>query len=95
MRSIFNGEGYYLNDDRASGGKRVEGAVLGCGHHNGSMAKEDWQRNGGMCFVCGKPICAPCMERTRTFGCEVFEKKLDSALSDLHRREQNAKILGV
>ncbi len=95
MKSIFDGTGYFRNDDRPSGGKLSEGDVLGCSHCQQAMPKAEWKLNGGICFICAKPLCLICYERTRTFGCEVFEKNIEHAVADLYRRQQNAKILGI
>jgi hypothetical protein len=60
------------------------------------LKKAMWKLKGGFCTVCDKPLCARCVERTYKFGCEGPEtKKLERALTELHRREQNAKLLGI
>lgn len=96
MKSIFNGSGYFLNDDRASGGKLAEDDIIACAHTNVAMKKSEWKIHGGMCMVCGKPISAAAVARAQKFGCEGPETmRLERALSELHRREQNAKVLGI
>jgi hypothetical protein len=96
MRSIFDGAGYFFNDDRASGGKFVEDDLVGCAHCPKPTKKAQWKLQGGMCFVCSKPMCAECTARALKFGCEgPEEKRIERAVNDLHRREQNAKVLGI
>jgi len=95
-KSIFNGSGYFMNDDRASGGKLAEDDILACAHHGGAMKRSDWKLRGGMCMACAKPICAHCYDRTAKFGCEgPEEKRIAAAVNDLYRRSQNSKVLGI
>lgn len=95
MRSIFNGEGYLLADDRASGGQRVEASMLGCSHCQKLMRKTDWKADGAFCHCCDKPICGPCSDRMLTRGCENFMRQLEQAVDDSYRQEQNAKVMGL
>jgi len=100
-KSIFNGAGYFMNDDRASGGKLAEDDVIACAHVAApgctpAMKKSDWKKHGGMCVPCGKPLCPACTKRTMQFGCEGPEpKRIEQAINDRHRQEQNAKLLGI
>lgn len=96
MRSIFDGHGYFRNDDRASGGKLAEDDVLACAHHGGVLKKSQWRLKGGMCMVCSKPVCFRCYDRAKKLGCEGPEvKRLEAAVNAAYRREQNAKVLGI
>lgn len=96
MKSIFHGAGYTFNDDRASGGKLVEDDIIACAHHGGAMKKSAWRMHGGLCTVCDAPLCVRCVGIANRFGCQGPETlRLERALSDLHRREQNAKVLGI
>jgi hypothetical protein len=96
MKSIFNGAGHFFNDDTASGGKFDEDDTLACGHCDRGLLKSKWKESGGMCFVCSKPLCRGCVDRTRQHGCEgPATKRLEAAVNDQYRREQNAKILGI
>jgi hypothetical protein len=96
MKSIFTGHGYFMNDDRASGGKLAEDDIIACGHSGVAMKKSDWKMHGGLCMVCDKPLSAAAVKRAQTFGCEGPEQlKIERALTELHRREQNAKVLGI
>jgi hypothetical protein len=95
-QSIFDQAGYFMNDDRASGGALQEDDLLGCAHCPRPVKKAKWKNAGGMCVPCGKPLCFACFERTKEFGCEgPYEKKIIEAVNNSYRREQNAKILGV
>lgn len=95
MTSIFDGEGYVLNDNRASGGDLVEDGLLGCNHCQGSINKSKWRIQGAFCNVCFSPICSYCDTRKSQFGCEVFERKFARAIEDNYRREQNRRVLGI
>lgn len=95
-KSIFNGAGYFMNDDRASGGALDEDDIIGCRHCPTPMKKREWKLDGGMCFVCSGPLCVSCTKRAQQFGCQGPEiKRIEQAVNDLHRREQNAKVLGI
>jgi len=95
-KSIFHGAGYYLNDNRASGGKKAEDDLFICTHCEQTLLKAVWKQAGGMCTVCAAPICITCYDRTHRFGCEgPMVKKLETAVNEAYRREQNAKVLGI
>jgi hypothetical protein len=96
MTSIFDGHGYFYNDDRNSGGKLDEDDLLGCGHCPKPLKKAEWKQQGGMCMVCNKPLCIHCYRRAIEFGCSGPEiARFEKELEDRYRREQNAKILGI
>ena len=100
-KSIFNGSGYFMNDDRASGGKLSEDDVIACAHvapgcRGAAMKKSEWKLKGGMCLACAKPLCFACYGRATKFGCEGPEdKRIERAANELHHRQQNAKVLGI
>jgi hypothetical protein len=103
--SIYNGMGYFRNDDRASGGKLVEDDLLGCGHSGlkaqmqgcvPTMKRSEWKNVGGMCYVCNAPLCPACTSRALRFGCDGPEVgRIEDLVNDMYRRQQNAKILGI
>lgn len=95
MKSVFTGHGWARIDNTESGGQLLEDDILGCKHCQALLHGHDWRADGGFCCVCDGPICNSCRDRTRVHGCEVFQKQVDTALNDLYRREQNAKVLGV
>jgi hypothetical protein len=99
MTSIFSGAGYFMNDDRASGGKLTEDDILSCAHRiecSGAMKRSQWKLHGGMCLKCNQPLCGKCYERAKRFGCEgPEEKRIEQAVNDMIRRQQNAKVLGI
>ncbi len=108
MRSIWNGAGYLLADNRASDwGTKDEDDLLGCGHCQALIRKHGhfsqalqrylpgWVEDGGMCCVCDKPLCPSCRDRVVTQGCDSFAKMFERAIEDHYRREQNARILGI
>lgn len=94
--SIFHGAGYFMNDDRASGGKLAEDDVLACSHCNGALKKREWKLQGAFCTVCHKPLCVACGARANKFGCEGPEvKRIERAINEHYKREQNTKLLGL
>lgn len=97
MRSHFNGQGYYLNDDRNSGGKKAEDDILGCGHCTASFKKSEWIEDGCYCSHCDQSIGVKCgcAERMLTRGCENFIMRVERTLERRYVHEQNAKILGT
>jgi len=92
-----DGQGWMLVDNTCSGGTRVEDDLLGCGHCPVPIPKARWTMNGGWrCHSCHKPLCEICRKRPPTLKCVGTDAdQLERALSDLHRREQNAKVLGI
>jgi len=95
VKSIYNGAGYLLADDRASGGLRDEQDMLGCNHCQRLMKKPDWKADGGFCHGCDAPVCPQCADRIPYHGCEKFLAMLEGQLEKKYRRDQNAKILGL
>ena len=95
LRSVRTGQGYLLNDDRASGGTKEEADMLGCSHCQTLMRRKLWADDGGMCHGCGAPVCAPCCDRIPQHGCEVFLRQLERGLEEDYVRRQNAIILGI
>lgn len=68
------------------------------GYHAG------YAEEGGACFVCASALCGPdhnnCRDRVRRpldegGGCTHMERQIEASLRDCHRREQNAKVLGI
>lgn len=94
-KSIFHGLGYNLNDNRASGGKKVEADLMGCFHCQALIDKTKWKAEGAFCHCCDGPVCSHCDRRMTQFGCENFIRKLDQAANNLHRQQQNSKVLGL
>jgi hypothetical protein len=97
MKRISDGAGYFLNDDRASGGKRDEDDLLGCGHCPRPVKKHKWQIHGGICFVCGKPLCFACYDTAhKTKQCRGSEEEnIIRAVDEAYRKQQNAKVFGI
>jgi len=95
VRSVFNGVGYRMADNRASGGGVDEADMLGCFHCQKLMQKKLWSDDGGFCHCCDGPICGVCADRMLSRGCENFLRRLTSKLEQKYRAEQNARILGL
>ena len=95
VKSRFNGLGYRLADNTASGGLRAEADMIGCHHCQKLMVKSDWAEDGGWCSRCDGAVCGPCADRMLTKGCEAFVHQLMAKLEDQYRRAQNARMLGI
>ena len=87
--------GYLQQDNRASGGGVEEADVWTCSHCQAIILVNKWKQEGGFCHSCDKPICFTCFEKAKVEGCVPWRKKVDSALENRYRMEQNAKILGT
>lgn len=89
MKSLHNGEGYLMNDNRASSGKLEEKSVLGCEHCQRLLIGDEWRDDGGFCGRCCAPVCGPCADTMLTEGCTPFTKLLDQRLDwlDKNRNE--------
>ena len=94
-KSIFNGHGYFLNDDTASGGLKTEDDLVSCKHCQKPLKKVEWKLRGGMCNVCTSPLCYTCYEKAQKFGCTPYVEQLERAVNEDYKRRQNAKILGI
>ena len=95
-KSRFNGAGYYLNDDRNSGGGKVEDDVILCGHCQAVLKKSQWLQDGGYCSSCDGSLCAACAKPLAHGGiCISFKKLIDQQLNVKYHVEQNRKILGI
>lgn len=93
MKSVFNGAGHLFADNRASDWGGVEESdLLGCKHCQALIKAHEWRAEGAFCHHCGGPICASC---AGIGGCTPFEQRLEQAISDHYRRQQNARILGI
>lgn len=92
MKSIFNGQGYYMSDNRCSGGTHEEDDFLVCKHCQKGLRKSEWKLQGAFCHCCDAPICTEC---DKSPVCTPFMKKLETSVDEAYRREQNAKILGI
>lgn len=92
MTSMFSGEGYYSY--RGPDGQKEDDFFV-CKHCELGMLKSAWKSAGGFCMNCEGKICTNCHSKISKFGCQVVERKLDQALNDAYRRDQNRKILGL
>jgi hypothetical protein len=87
--------GYYMNDDRESGGKKVEADVQTCGHCQKVILMQVWKEQGNWCNRHQGPICEPCGERMVTRGCELFTRSIEEAMNRDYHRAQFRKMAGV
>lgn len=96
-KRIIDGAGWIRTDERASGGELVEDDMLGCGHCPRPIPKRKWEADGGFkCWKCDKVLCRECAAAPPRMECPGSDaQQIEKALSDNHRREQNAKVLGI
>ena len=95
MRSMLNGMGWRLSDNKCSGGKREENDILGCSHCQALMIRTSWASKGGYCTSCDKPVCQACADLIPRFGCSTFLKTLETSLEKEYRAAQNRIVLGI
>ena len=93
-----DGAGYSFNDSRSTHAGVQEYDVVCCPHCQCTMNLQMWRKEreqggGGWCRQCSAPVCGPCLTRMLTFGCEPFMQKVDKALEQHYRIEQNRKAL--
>jgi hypothetical protein len=89
------GQGYYISDERASGGGVAEADVICCPHCQAVILQSAWKVEGGFCGRCFAPICAVCAAKMDAEGCVPFLKKIDRILEENYRARQNERALGV
>ena len=85
LRSVFNGAGYYTNDNRASGGRLEEDDLVGCEHCQASVKRAEWKMHGGYCRECDSPLCITCAEKAVKFGCDNFKRLVERRWEELQR----------
>ena len=85
MRSVFNGAGFYSNDNRASGGCHEEDDLVGCSHCQALIRKAEWRVHGGFCRECDSPLCVFCAEKAVKFGCDNFKRLVERRWEVLQR----------
>jgi hypothetical protein len=90
-----SGSGYFLNDDRNSGGAKAEAHVQCCGHCQKVIKLELWKEDGGFCRRCMLPVCASCADRMLTYGCEPFIKLIEREAERAVRLSQFRKLAGL
>jgi len=71
------GAGYFVNDDRPSGGQKVEDDVRTCPHCQAVILMRKWAAFGGFCRQCNAPVCGVCGKRMEVFGCEPFLRTIE------------------
>lgn len=95
VKSMLNGMGWRIADNRCSGGVREENDLLGCSHCQKLMERKLWADDGGFCHSCDRPVCGPCADLIPKHGCSTFLKTMEISLEKEYRRSQNAKVLGI
>lgn len=98
MPSIFQGHGYVLNDNRASGGIKKEYDILTCTHCQRVINATNWKAgNGtnGWCRCCNAPICGPCATKMLSEGCVPYIQQIERSLDATYRKQQLMKIAGL
>src|SRR6266700_7765128 len=106
-RSRFDSAGYFINDDRCSGGRLAEDDLLGCGHCQKALKRREWREDGGWCSCCDQELCGDvrneagviiqegCASKAYREGCKNFKEFIYRKIEEQYRQEQNARILGI
>lgn len=94
-RRYLDGAGYFVNDDRVSGGRLSEDDVLGCAHCQKALKRKIWLNEGGYCSQCDQELCVECATKALTEGCANFKRMVERELAAAYVREQNARIFGI
>lgn len=84
MSSLRRHEGYFLSDNRVSGGALIERAVIICSHCQRAMFRNPArERARGHCPKCDHYVCDLCeAQRVKTGEC----KPLRQVFEELHER---------
>jgi hypothetical protein len=79
MASLKRHEGYFLSDNRVSGGALIERAVIVCSHCQRAMFRNPARtRERGYCGKCDHYLCDPCEAiRVETGECKPFRQVID------------------
>jgi len=104
--SMFDGCGYRRSDNRASGGQLVEDDMLGCMHCHALIERKKMVNTLSTyahCHACDGPLCTGCGLTTQVHGhgnpahpgTMPHHRWIDEALNEAHRRQQNARVLGI
>ncbi len=105
-RSRYSGSGYLLNDNRCSDGGVEEADILGCMHCHATVPRKKFESTistYAKCVACDGPLCPACGLDTQLYGHgnPMHERTMPhdqwvmTSLREIHRREQNAKVLGI
>jgi hypothetical protein len=90
------GAGYYINDDRAAGGKVAEADVRTCTHCQAIIKLQEWKVHGAFCMECMAPICVLCGVEMKQKGyCVPFVKRIEAYTDAVIKLHQHLKIAGL
>jgi hypothetical protein len=96
LRTRFDkNTGYYVNDNTASGGERVEDDIQTCKHCQRVLYKKAWLKNGGWCNGCQSPVCTPCATRMMKEGCKPYNDEVEKALESVVQLQQFRRMAGL
>ena len=93
--------GYFRNDNRASGGRLQEDDVRTCPHCQAVILMRQWsqvvqgRQEGGFCGKCNAPICPSCHKNFGIEGCVPFIQKLEKDFDMTVKLKQHLKIAGL
>jgi len=87
--------GYYVNDNTASGGQRVEGDIQTCKHCQKVLYKHLWVKNGGFCRGCNSPVCSHCATKMMKEGCKPYIALLEQSLENDAKIQQFRRLAGL
>ena len=87
--------GYYLSDNTASGGRKVEEDIQTCKHCQRVLYKAAWMKNGGFCKGCNSSVCASCATVMMKEGCKPYNAKIEESLESVVLLRQFRKAAGL
>jgi hypothetical protein len=78
--------GYLVKWEEGGAKIVLEADTIDCRHCQKVLLKHAWREQGGWCFKCGWPVCAPCFAKLQTDGCRPFRQQVEHAWEQLHKK---------
>ena len=86
--------GYFMNDDRNSGGKKDEADIATCPHCQAVIKLQEWRKDPvqNFCLKCMKPACN---HNPACLDCVPFIQKIERYTDALIKWNQFVKMAGL
>lgn len=86
--------GYFMNDDRNSGGTKAEADIQTCPHCQCIIKMQEWRKAPiqNFCIKCMRPACN---DKRECLDCMPFMQKIDRYCDALIKFEQHLKVAGL
>lgn len=79
---------YYLIDNSAAGGERIEVETWTCTHCQGQVVPSPVRtREREVCFKCMRVVCDRCKAIAENFGCQPFAMIAESVLAGTYQED--------